>query len=75
MGSRQRGIWCPWYGWGKGYAVKSYSINDIPRVKQYIINQETHHKKMGFYDEYKQMVEGMGYTFIDEDAPPHSSQM
>ena len=57
-----------WYGWGKGYAVKSYSVSELEVVKNYIINQEAHHRGISFYDEYKHFVEGMGYAFVDEEG-------
>lgn len=40
------------FEWQKGYGVFSYSASHIDRVYQYIANQELHHQKMTFQDEY-----------------------
>lgn len=43
-------------GWGEGYAAFTYSKEQIPIVKQYIINQKEHHHKMSFAEEYKNFI-------------------
>ena len=40
-----------------GYAAFSYSKSHLPEVIKYIHNQETHHQKESFTDEYKKMLE------------------
>ena len=35
-------------GWGEGYAAFTYSKEQIPVVKQYIINQKEHHRQTSF---------------------------
>jgi putative transposase len=40
------------FEWQEGYGVFSYSHSHIHRVYQYIENQEEHHKKQTFHDEY-----------------------
>ena len=40
-----------WEGWAKEYFAESVAPEDIPRVKQYIINQETHHGLISYEDE------------------------
>ncbi len=39
--------------WQKGYGGFSVNPTEIEIVKNYIINQETHHKKISFQDEYR----------------------
>lgn len=40
------------FEWQEGYGVFSYSHSQIDRVFHYITNQEEHHKKQLFRDEY-----------------------
>jgi putative transposase len=40
------------FQWQKGYGVFSVSESVIPSVKKYIENQEAHHKRMTFQEEY-----------------------
>lgn len=40
------------FHWQKGYGAFSYSKSAVPDVIRYILNQEEHHKKQTFRDEY-----------------------
>ena len=40
------------FEWQEGYGVFSYSHSHVDRVYKYIENQEEHHKKQTFHDEY-----------------------
>ena len=40
------------FSWQEGYGAFSYSHSQIENVYQYILNQEEHHKKKTFRDEY-----------------------
>jgi len=40
------------FSWQGGYGAFSYSHSHIDRVYNYILNQEKHHKKKTFQDEY-----------------------
>ena len=51
-----------WNGWQEGYGAFTYSINDIPAIKQYIINQKEHHQTVSFIDEYRQWLIEMGVS-------------
>ena len=53
-------------GWAEGYGGFSYSANEIDNVKQYIINQKEHHKRVSFIDEYRIWLLENG---ISPDAP------
>lgn len=55
-----------WNGWAEGYGGFSYSANEIDNVKQYIINQKEHHKRVSFIDEYRIWLLENG---ISPDAP------
>jgi putative transposase len=46
--------------WGRGYGVFSVSQSDVPRVCKYITNQEEHHRKRNFSDEFRIFIEKHG---------------
>ena len=41
------------FNWQEGYGAFSYSNSDLPNVIRYIQNQEEHHRKIVFKDEYR----------------------
>ena len=45
------------FEWQEGYGVFSYSHSQIGKVYQYIANQEEHHKKQSFREEYLEVLE------------------
>ena len=45
------------FEWQEGYGVFSYGQSQIDRVYKYILNQEEHHKKQTFRDEYLGLLE------------------
>jgi len=44
------------FSWGRGYGVFSVSQSNIQKVIKYINNQEEHHKKKSFMDEFKSYI-------------------
>ena len=44
------------FEWQEGYGVFSYSQSQLDRVYKYIQNQEAHHKKQTFRDEYLEFL-------------------
>lgn len=44
------------FEWQDGYGVFSYSQSQLDRVYKYIQNQEAHHKKQTFRDEYIELL-------------------
>ena len=52
-------------GWGQGYAAFSYSKEEIPIIRQYIIGQKEHHKNIAFENEYRDFITKNGAE-IDE---------
>jgi len=44
------------FAWQEGFGAFSYSKTHVPEVIRYIQNQEAHHKKETFLDEYKKML-------------------
>lgn len=45
------------FEWQEGYGVFSYSHSQINVVYKYIANQEAHHKKQSFKDEYLEFLD------------------
>ncbi len=41
------------FAWQEGYGASSYAKSQVPSVIRYIQNQEIHHRKETFLDEYK----------------------
>ena len=44
------------FEWQEGYGVFSYGQSQVDRVYKYIRNQETHHKKQTFREEYLEFL-------------------
>jgi REP element-mobilizing transposase RayT len=51
------------FNWQEGYGVFSYSHSHIDNVVRYILNQESHHKKTTFREEYHQFLEKFAVPF------------
>jgi len=47
----------------KGYGAFSYSHSQIDDVRRYIANQEAHHQKRTFREEYLDMLEKFGVDY------------
>src|SRR5436190_6596400 len=54
LGANLRGFY-----WQDGYGLFSVSPSHFERVKKYILNQEEHHKKETFQDEYLRILKNM----------------
>ena len=44
------------FEWQEGYGVFSYAQSQVDRVYKYILNQEVHHKKLTFREEYLEFL-------------------
>lgn len=44
------------FAWAKGYAAFSVSESNLTRVINYILNQEEHHHKKSFTEEYEEFL-------------------
>ena len=49
---KNTGLYPKFWGWAREYSVQSVSLDDVERVRQYIINQKEHHKVVSFEDEW-----------------------
>lgn len=51
------------FSWQEGYGGFSYSKSQLPSIISYIHNQEEHHKKKTFMEEYKKFLEEFGIEY------------
>ena len=51
------------FGWQDGYGVFTVSPTTIDKVKSYIANQEEHHRKRTFREEYLDLLKMSGIEF------------
>ena len=54
------------FEWQDGYGVFSYSQSHIDKVFKYIQNQEEHHKKQTFQDEYLQFLKNFNIDYDEK---------
>jgi putative transposase len=57
------------FRWQQGYGAFSYSISHIDRVVKYIRNQEEHHKKITFYNEYLELLKKYEVLYDEKYLP------
>lgn len=53
------------FSWQGGYGAFSVSESNVSQVKTYIQNQEEHHRRMTFQDEFRQLCQRHGIA-LDE---------
>ena len=53
------------FQWQAGYGIFSVSQSNVEQVKRYIANQEEHHKRISFQDEFRAICKRHGIE-IDE---------
>jgi len=51
------------FHWQNGYGAFSVSPSNEARVRAYILNQEEHHRKVTFQDEYRSFLRRHGVAF------------
>ena len=56
------------FSWGRGYGAFSVSQSNVKDVSKYIANQEEHHRRKTFAEEYEKFVRVYGLEWRD-DAP------
>jgi REP element-mobilizing transposase RayT len=54
------------FSWQEGYGVFSYSRSHIKSVSNYIANQEKHHQKKTFKEEYHEFLEKFEIPFEEK---------
>lgn len=51
------------FQWQEGYGAFSHSKTQLDQVVKYIVNQQEHHQKLTFLDEYRKMLTDFGVQF------------
>jgi REP element-mobilizing transposase RayT len=54
------------FQWQNGYGAFSYSHSHVDKVIKYILNQEEHHKRKSFKDEYINLLEAFKIEYKQE---------
>ena len=54
------------FQWQEGFGAFSYSFKEIDRVVKYINNQEKHHQKKTFKDEYLEFLDNFKVEFDEK---------
>jgi putative transposase len=54
------------FAWQNGYGVFSVSISNVASVRRYIANQEAHHRKRSFQEEFR--------VFLDQHGVPYDER-
>jgi len=53
------------FAWQEGFGAFSYGKSQIPTIARYIENQQKHHMKRTFIDEYKGFLNALGIEYDD----------
>jgi putative transposase len=51
------------FGWQSGYGIFSIGFSQIPSARDYISDQEIHHRKVAFQDEFRQLLQRYEIVF------------
>jgi len=51
------------FAWQNGYGVFSVGQSEVEHVRQYIVDQEDHHRKKTFQDEYRSFLKEYGVNY------------
>ena len=54
------------FEWQRGYGVFSYSQSAVDNVYRYIQNQESHHSKKTFKDEYLEQLNAFKIDYVEQ---------
>jgi putative transposase len=54
------------FSWQEGYGAFSVSPSQLPVVKKYIQNQETHHRKRSFEEEFVALLHNSGIAYDEQ---------
>ncbi len=59
---KSSGLFPAFKGWAEGYGSFTCSYRDIDRIIEYIKNQQEHHRKITFEEEYRILLMEYGIT-------------
>ncbi|HVJ67132.1 MAG TPA: IS200/IS605 family transposase [Caulifigura sp.] len=55
-----------WVGWQDGYGAFSVSKSGLPAVEEYVVNQEKHHARICFQDEFRTLLRRHGIEYDEK---------
>lgn len=58
----------PGFSWQAGYGAFSLSPSNVPQVTAYIADQEKHHRKRTFQDEFREMLRRHGVEWDERSV-------
>ena len=63
---KENSLFTHFNGWQEGYGAFTYTVKEKDRLIEYIKNQEEHHKKITFRDEYIQLLQKHNVEFDEK---------
>ena len=54
------------FAWQEGYGAFSYNKSQLPKLIEYVRNQDEHHKKKKFIEEYKDFLKAFEVEFDEK---------
>ena len=63
---KENGVFAHFKGWQEGYGAFTYSIREKDILIEYIKNQEVHHKRKTFKEEYLELLKEHNITFDEK---------
>ena len=60
---RKEGIFPGFTGWQEGYGAFTHSLQEKPRLVEYIRTQKDHHRRTTFKEEYMALLKKAGISF------------
>jgi putative transposase len=61
------------FGWQEGYGAFSVSISNTATVAKYIRDQQLHHRKMSFAQEYRTLLQRHGFSIPSDALSPRNA--
>jgi REP element-mobilizing transposase RayT len=55
------------FEWQQGFAAFSVSLSNLEKVKEYVRDQEKHHRKMSFAEEWNALLKRHGISLVKSD--------
>lgn len=66
---KEKKLFSDFSGWQEGYGAFTYSLESKDNLINYIKNQEEHHSKKSFVEEYKKLLQEHGVEFDEKYFP------
>lgn len=63
---KEKGLSQAKFDWQKGYGAFTHSRSQVDAVVKYVLNQETHHRKKSFREEYIDMLQKAQVAFDEQ---------